>query len=255
MALTCGLGLSRAKTTLKGIFRGKEKQQPDESQDPSSSPSSKKRQSRFFGGSATSKSEEGASKQPTSGERRAEEPSQSSVAAVAPASTKIEEQKKDPDEDMAAAVMSAGDTASEGKPPLPPAKDEPNTAVSEERDAAISPPHEAKHVDRTEPSAAASDIHTSTQPAKLQEDPSELESPTSKPPTASEIEDAEIKEAQAVVEASKARGPPSAAENDSKVAKDEGKALKTAVDQAGAGGSLMGMSATSGPLSDLPALP
>lgn len=246
MVLTCGIGLTRGKTILKGLFRSKEKQEDDVQS--SSSSSRKKRQSKLFG--ATGKPDDVTS-QPTHPVAQAQE------TPSAAASTQIEEQKPEPEEDMTAAVLSAGDNASEKKRVATTSKDKADVRTStppttidrnqHHRPTSFEEPLQAK-ADTTSPHAS--------QPAKSatnNESPSELESPSSKP-TSSQIEQAEIKEAQAAAKASRAPGPTSAAQIDRQTADETGRAMKTTIDQAGAAGSMMGMSATSGPLSDLPAL-
>ena len=79
----------------------------------------------------------------------------------------------------------------------------------------------------------------------------ELENPTEK-----EIEDAEIREAQAAVEASRTHGTDPEAKVDAETAKQTDQAMHTAVTNSGPAGAVtgmgVGMSATSGPMSDMP---
>lgn len=242
MALTCLAGLTRAKSTLKSLFRNKsDDKEPPQS---TSSSSSKKRQTRFFGGSRL-REENSAEPIPPSPPIVDE----TKPTAEAP-KQHLQHEQKEPEEDIAAAVLSAGDNAgghenAESQKQNPEATKEASRPPSNPSQISINKPFPEESA--SSPSQAVHDDQETT--AELATNQTHQGKPTS-----AEIEDAEVEEAQAAVKASEARGPPAAANADVETAKQSGTVLKTAVGQAGAAGSMMGMSATSGPLSDQPAL-
>ena len=255
MHLTCGIGLRRAKTSLKSFFQGR-KDLPEDSRRQSSS--STRRKSKLLSGS---KSSDGVSAQVA----EVAVPESSARKVSHSPAMQIEEQKREPDEDITSAVLSAGSGEDRQKNALRKSSEVKKAGIQENVSSPTAEAPELSHRPQMSPNLDAGSAKGETKGKSSEASAQKTGAPTNpcelsasdtneQKPNSREIEAAEVEEAKAAVRASEFPGSDSAGRVDQDAAQEQSEAIKTAVNQSGAGGSLMGMSATSGPLSDQPAL-